>query len=63
MTVTPCPCENCNRPSSLSVWSDLNTVFELTPSTAAKSRAGGSREPGFASPSAMALRMAAATCS
>jgi hypothetical protein len=40
-----------------------NTVLEFTPSTLAMSRAGGSRSPGFASPSAMALRTAAATCS
>ena len=35
----------------------------FTPSTAARSRAGGSRSPGFASPSAIARRISAATCS
>ena len=40
-----------------------NTVLALTPSTAARSRAGGSRSPGPASPSAIARRRAAATCS
>ncbi len=35
----------------------------FTPRTAARSRAGGSRSPGFASPSAIARRISAATCS
>jgi hypothetical protein len=37
------------------------TVFVLTPRTAARSRAGGRRSPGFASPSAIARRIAEAT--
>jgi hypothetical protein len=37
-------------------------VFVLTPRTVARSLAGGSRSPGFASPSAMARRISAATC-
>ena len=35
----------------------------VTPSTAARSLAGGSRSPGLASPSAMARRISPATCS
>jgi hypothetical protein len=38
-------------------------IFLLpSPSTAAKSPAGGSRSPGLASPSAIARRISAATC-
>ena len=40
-----------------------NTVLEFTPSTFAMSRACGSRSPGLASASAIARRIAAATCS
>ena len=40
-----------------------STVFVLTPRTAARSFAGGSRSPGFASPSAIARRISPATCS
>src|SRR4029079_12580152 len=43
--------------------SERSTVFVLTPRTAARSRAGGRRSPGFASPSAIARRISAATCS
>src|SRR5436190_22938410 len=38
-------------------------VLALTPITAARSRAGGSRSPGMASPSAIARRISAATWS
>jgi hypothetical protein len=41
----------------------LDAAFVLTPRTAARSRAGGSRSPGFASPSAIARRISAATWS
>jgi len=36
-------------------------VFRLTSRTAARSRAGGRRSPGFASPSAIARRISAGT--
>src|SRR4029077_3757730 len=62
-TVTPRPRRNSSRPSSRRSRSERKTVFVFTPSTAARSRAGGKRSPGFASPSAIALRISAATCS
>ncbi len=62
-TVTPRPRRNSSRPSSRSVRSARSTVFGFTQSTAARSRAGGRRSPGLASPSATARRIAAATCS
>ena len=43
--------------------SERSTVFLLTPRTAARSCAGGRRSPGPASPSAIARRISAATCS
>src|SRR6185437_9633011 len=63
VTDTPRPRRNSTSPSSRSVRSARNTVLALTPSTAARSRAGGSRSPATASPSAIARRIAAATCS
>ena len=62
-TVIPRPRRNSSSPSSRSCRSARRTVFVLTPSTAARSRAGGSRSPGLASPSAIARRISAATCS
>src|SRR4051794_8270759 len=59
----PRPRRNSSRPSSRSSRRERRTVFVLTPSTAARSLAGGSRSPGLASPSAMARRISAATCS
>jgi hypothetical protein len=43
--------------------SERSTVLVLTPRTAARSLAGGRRSPGLASPSAIARRISAATCS
>src|SRR5919106_4537198 len=62
-TVMPRPRRNSSRPSSRSWRSARKTVFRLTSRTAARSRAGGSRSPGFASPSAITRRISAATCS
>src|SRR5665213_3313964 len=62
-TVMPRPRRNSSRPSSRKVRSARSTVLWLTPRTAARSRAGGSRSPARASPSAMARRTWAATCS
>src|SRR3954468_15171686 len=59
----PRPRRNSSRPSSRRARSARSTVFVLTPSTAARSLAGGSRSPGFASPSAIARRSSAAACS
>lgn len=60
----PRPRRNSRSPSSRRIRSARNTVFVFTtPSTAARSRAGGRRSPGFASSSAMARRISAATCS
>jgi hypothetical protein len=59
----PRPRWNSRRPSSRSWRSARRTVLVLTPRTAARSRAGGSRSPGTASPSAIARRMSAATWS
>jgi hypothetical protein len=50
-----------SSPSSWSSRSERRTVLVLTPSTVARSRAGGSRSPGLASPSAIARRIWAAT--
>jgi len=47
------------EPSSRSSRNARRTVFTFTLSTAAKSFAGGSRSPGFASPSAIARRISA----
>src|SRR5579859_1269330 len=52
-----------SRPSSRRARSARRTVLVLTPITAARWRAGGSLSPGFASPSAIARRISAATCS
>src|SRR5437764_3720633 len=62
-TVTPRPRRNSSIPSSRRRRKERSTVFVFTPRTAARSRAGGSRSPGFASPSAIARRISAATCS
>src|SRR5829696_1886311 len=62
-TVIPRPRRNSSSPSSRRRRSARSTVFVLTPSTAARSRAGGRRSPGFASPSAIARRISPATCS
>ncbi len=62
-TVTPRPLRNSRRPSSRSWRKARSTVLELTPSTAARSLAGGMRSPGPASPSAIARRRWPATCS
>src|SRR4051794_2729262 len=61
VTVMPRPRRNSSRPSSRSSRRARRTVFVLTPRTAARSFAGGSLSPGFASPSAMARRISAAT--
>jgi len=50
-------------PSSRSSHRARRTVLVLTPRTAARSLAGGSRSPGRASPSAIARRISPATCS
>ena len=63
VTRTPWPRRNSSRPSSRKARSARSTVLVFTPRTAAISRAGGRRAPGRASPSAMALLMAAATWS
>lgn len=62
-TVIPLPRRNSRSPSSRSWRRARRTVLEFTPSTAARSLAGGRRSPGPASPSAMARRISAATCS
>ena len=59
----PRPRRNSSSPSSRSTRSERSTVLVLTPRTAARSLAGGSRSPGFASPSAIARRISPATCS
>src|ERR1700733_11231165 len=51
------------RPPSRRSRSARRTVLLLTPSTVARSRACGMRSPGPASPSLMARRISAATCS
>src|ERR1022692_554217 len=63
LPVPPRPRRNSTSPSSRNVRRPRNTVLALTPSTAARSRAGGSRSPAAASPLAIARRIAAATCS
>jgi hypothetical protein len=62
-TEIPRPRRNSSNLSSRSIRSARSTVFVLTPRTAARSFAGGRRSPGFASPSAIARRISAATCS
>ena len=62
-TVTPRPRRNSKSPSSRNRRKARKTVLELTCRTAAKSLAGGNRSPGDASPSAIARRISAATCS
>src|SRR5436190_2879487 len=62
VTVMPRPRRNSSRPSSRSSRSARSTVFVFTPSTVARSFAGGKRSPGFASPSLIARRISAATC-
>src|SRR4051794_8081696 len=59
----PRPRRNSRSPSSRSCLSARKTVFRLTSSSAARSRAGGRRSPGCASPSAIARLISAATCS
>src|SRR5438128_1823256 len=59
----PRPRRNSSRPSSRRTRRARRTVFVLTSRTAARSRAGGRRSPGPASPSAIARRISAATCS
>jgi hypothetical protein len=63
VTVIPRPRRNSTSPSSRRSRNARRTVFALTPSTVARSRAGGRRSPGLASPSANARRIWAATCS
>jgi hypothetical protein len=58
----PMPAAELSSPSSRSTRSERSTVLVLTPRTAARSLAGGRRSPGFASPSAIARRISAATC-
>ena len=62
-TEMPRPRRNSSSPSSRSRRSERSTVLVLTPRTAARSLAGGSRSPGLASPSAIARRISPATCS
>jgi hypothetical protein len=62
-TEMPRPRRNSSSPSSRSSRSARRTVLVLTPRTAARSFAGGRLSPGFASPSAIARRISAATCS
>src|SRR5579863_2559062 len=57
------PRPSSRRPSSRSSRSARRTVLRLTPRTVARSRAWGMRSPGAASPSAIARRISAATCS
>ncbi len=63
MTVTARPRPISMSPSSRSSRSARRTVLRLTPRTAARSQAWGMRCPDSASPSAIARRIAAATCS
>ena len=63
LTRTPSPRRNSSKPSSRKARNARSTVLVFTPMTAARSRAGGRRSPGFASPSAIALRICAATWS
>ena len=62
-TVIPRPRRKSRSPSSRNARNARSTVFVFTARTAARSRAGGSRSPGLASPSAIARRISAATCS
>ena len=59
----PPPAAELQQPSSRSRRSARSTVLLFTFSTAARSRAGGSRSPGRTSPSAMARRISAHTWS
>ena len=62
-TEMPRPRRNSRSPSSRNRRSERSTVLVFTPRMAARSLAGGRRSPGFASPSAIARRISAATCS
>ena len=62
-TVTPCPRRTSSSPSSRSTRSARRTVLAFTWRTAASAFAEGSRSPGLISPSAIARRISAATCS